>query len=324
MITVFLGAGFSYLGGVPLAGQLFDHEPEVDRITRQQLVERVLENWRRWQRKTEGQPEEYLAFVQQDGGRRWLDATWYVGLVIALKMGKVEYVGVNRTITRHNLNRTSGIDVHEVFWSTIFRRTSEVAVITTNYDILAERGLRHEPRPRALRSGFHYGDGSERLAGGGYPSYAHIQKITVSGTIPLLKLHSSISWSFREGNIIRYHDCRPAIRGDAAIVAPVVAKALPKYLKCIWASAGEALRSSATWIVVGYSLPKYDLLVRELLANNSVEGPRVHVFDPNPEIAVRYRSLLTTAKIQSHPGLPEGVSDLQTILASACNHRGVG
>jgi hypothetical protein len=43
--VIFLGAGFSFIAGVPLASQLFDRRPEVDRITRQKLVERVLERW---------------------------------------------------------------------------------------------------------------------------------------------------------------------------------------------------------------------------------------------------------------------------------------
>ncbi|MCH8021342.1 hypothetical protein IH785_15970 [candidate division KSB1 bacterium] len=169
MIAVFLGAGFSYLGDVPLASQLFNSQPEVDRITRQRLLERVLSDWERWHSKHGGQPEECLAYLQERTGRKWLDAVWHVALVIALEMGRVEYVGMNRTITRHNIDRTTQIEAHEAFWSTFFRRTYDVAVITTNYDILPERGLRHEPRPRVPRPGFHYGNGVEELAGGGYP-----------------------------------------------------------------------------------------------------------------------------------------------------------
>jgi hypothetical protein len=315
MISIFLGAGFSYVGYVPLASQLFNEEPEVDRISRQRLVGRVLKGWEAWNQKHGGAPEEYLAFLQTHGGRSWLDAVWYVALVIALKMGNLEYVGMKPTITRHNINRTSQVPIHETFWSTIFKRTNDVTVLTTNYDILAERGLRYMPRPRVHRPGFHYGFGVEALAGGGYPSYSHIQKIAVSGNVPLLKLHGSVSWSYREGKLIRYHDCRPAIRGDAAIVAPVTQKTLPEYLQPFWHRAADALASSNIWIFVGYSLPEYDRLIRDLLWENRKHNPTVHVFDPDPNISLRYSDLLPSASVVAHPGFPSGLNDLESIVS---------
>ncbi len=315
MIAVFLGSGFSHVAGVPLASDLFGYEPDVDKITRQRLVERVHTAWSQWQEQHGGQPEEYLAFLQEAGGPSWVNAVWYVSLVIALEMGTVEFVGMNRTITRHNINRTTQVEALEQFWSDIFRQTIDVGVVTTNYDILPERGLRHEPRPRVPRPGFHYGNGTEQLAGGGYPSYAHIQKISVSGTVPLLKLHGSVSWSIRDGQLVHYHDCRPAIRGDAAIVAPVTTKTLPKYLASTWDYAAQVLSSAQTWIVVGYSLPEYDHLVRDLLSHNSHHGPGVHIFDPNQEVASRYRDLLPTSTVEWHPGFPEGVADVPKVVA---------
>jgi len=82
-----------------------------------------------------------------------------------MHMGYVRVVGRKPTIVRHTLNLTSGIKAHEEFWTAVFRRTEDVAVVTTNYDILAERGLRPKPRPRVPRPGFHYGDGPEQLEG---------------------------------------------------------------------------------------------------------------------------------------------------------------
>jgi hypothetical protein len=167
VIAIFVGAGFSAPAGVPLASQLFDARPDVDRVTRQHLVDRVVEHWERWHATNAGSPEEYLASLQASGGRPWVDAQWYVGLVIALAMGRVELVGMTPTVTRHNLDRTTSVPIHEALWATIFRRTQEVAVITTNYDILPERGIRIGHRPRIHRPGFHYGWGPEPLAGGG-------------------------------------------------------------------------------------------------------------------------------------------------------------
>jgi hypothetical protein len=317
MISVFLGAGFSAAAGVPLASQLFDAMPEVDGVTREHLVQRVLDNWRRWSAVRGGAPEEYLASLQEGGGREWQDAQWYVGLVIALRMGRVERVGMRFKITRHNLDRTTGVEAHELFWTTIFRRTSEVSVVTTNYDVLPERGIRPRPRPRVCRPGFHYGEGSEQLEGGGYPSYAHIQRIKVSGSVPILKLHGSVSWSYRSGLLVHYHDCRPAIRGDAAIVAPVTTKALPPFLEPVWEHARKALRSSSTWVVVGYSLPAYDQMVRHLLADSAISSLRVHVFDPDESVATRFGDLLGAGRVIPHPGLPEGLPDISAVVAQA-------
>jgi hypothetical protein len=312
-VSVFLGAGFSVLGGVPLARQLFDAETRVDRITRQRLVARVLQAWTDWRDQTHGQPEEYLAELQLRGGRAWSDAVWYVGLTIALRMGRVEDVGLIPTITRHNVARTTGISEHEQFWSAIFRRCQDVVVVTTNYDLLAERGLRHRPRPRVPRPGFHYGFGPEKLSGGGYPSYAHIQRISIAGHVPLLKLHGSISWSVERGALVKYHDCRPAIRGDAAIVAPVTSKTLPWYLERTWQLAGQLLAESNIWVVVGYSLPPYDQLIRELLAS-SYRGQVVHVFDPDTLVGHRFRSVLAGSAVTMHGGLPDGLSELGRII----------
>ena len=58
-IAVILGAGFS-AAAVPLASQLFDRRPDVDRLVRQRLVERVTHEWGLWHARTGGSPEEYL------------------------------------------------------------------------------------------------------------------------------------------------------------------------------------------------------------------------------------------------------------------------
>jgi hypothetical protein len=139
--VIFLGAGFSSVAGVPLAAELFRHEPEVDRITRQRLVRDVRTRWLAWHEKTRGAPEEYLAQLESEGGVPWREAVWYASLVIALRMGKLRRIGFQRqlTVTKQNLDRKS-VPVHEDFWTAVFTRTIAITVVTTNYDILAERG----------------------------------------------------------------------------------------------------------------------------------------------------------------------------------------
>lgn len=307
--VILLGAGFSSIAGVPLAAELFRDEPKVDRVTRRRLVRAVRTRWLAWHEKTRGTPEEYLAQLETEGGVPWREAVWYVGLVIALRMGELRQIGFQRqlTVTKQNLDRKS-VPVHEEFWTAVFTRTAVAAVVTTNYDILAERGMRHQPRPRVARPGFNYGAGDRYLAGGGYPSYAHIQRVVARGSVPLLKLHGSVSWAEQGGELVQYHDCRPAIRGDALIVAPVRGKQPPKLLAPIWQRAHAALAQAERVLVGGYSLPEYDDQVIEILRATS-ETCRFHLLDPAPGLAGKYERILGRAVVQ-HPGLPRAIEEL--------------
>ncbi len=316
MLAILLGAGFSAVAGVPLASQLFDEEPLVDRIVRQDLVRRARGSWLKWHRDTGGVPEQYLSSLDQSSPE-WHHAVWYVALVIALRMGRLRLVGGRPAITRHSLRVTTGNHIHEAFWTAVFRRTNDVAVLTSNFDILAERGLRLQARPRVPRPGFQYDTGPAVLAGRGYPSFAHLELPRASGSVPLLKLHGSVSWALdRSGILVRYHDCRPAIRGDAAIIAPVEQKSIPSHLQQVWDLAAEFLRTARTWIVVGYSLPTYDVAVRDLLRHAYSPATIMHIFDPDPGILDNYRSILPTDGLRHHQGLPEGLVELDQVLAS--------
>ena len=48
-------------------------------------------------------------------------------------------------------------DSHFAFWREVIGKASRVAAITTNYDILIERGLRHRRMTRVFGPGCYYG-----------------------------------------------------------------------------------------------------------------------------------------------------------------------
>ena len=123
----------------------------------------------RWYARTGGSTEEYLAGLAAKGGLMWREAVWFVSVVIATRMGKLRPIRGQHTLTAHYIQK-KGPAVLEQFWTTLFRIRTDVSVITTNYDILPERGLRNVPRPRSCRPGFHYGFGPETLLGGGFPN----------------------------------------------------------------------------------------------------------------------------------------------------------
>jgi hypothetical protein len=245
--------------------------------------------------------------------------TWYVSLVIALSMGTVRPIGYKHqpTIVGANINGTSGVSSHERFWASLFRHTENVAVVTTNYDILPERGLWHVPRPRVSRPEFHYGSGTEMLAGSGYPSFSNVRPIKAGGRIPLLRLHGSVSWSLEHGRIVHHIGCEPAIQGKAVIVAPVTGKSVPSYVTSIWDKAADALSRSDTWIVIGYSFPTYDETVNGLFVANARHAPHVPILNPDRGVAVRVQHVLPTVAVSSHPGIPDGIDDVLAIFGRA-------
>ena len=316
MITVFLGAGFSLLGGVPLASQLFDEEPYVDTISRAKLIERVRDGWERWYEQTRGTPEEYLTQLEAWGGQQWRDAVWYVALVVTLGMRGVRVAGQRPTITHHSVSLANNIPEQEQFWSILFGKTTDACVITTNYDILAERGLRLKSKPRLPRPGFQYGDGPVQFSGGSHPGVFHSRLPVAEGTVPILKLHGSVSWSVGKGGIERHHDCRPAIRGNPAIIAPANEKRIPSLFQEIWDKAAAALATSQVWIIVGYSFPECDEAVNSLFRSNALHEPKVHVFNPDATAARRLSDNIPNADVRSHAGLPEALYDLPEILTT--------
>jgi hypothetical protein len=94
----------------------------------------------------------------------------------------------------------------------------------------------------------------------------------------------------------------------------VTRKTLPEYLGAIWTNAGAALVESRIWLIVGYSLPEYDELVRDLFTNSVRSDTVVHVFDPDDRVANRFRSVLPNHPVHAHAGLPEGIADIEEIV----------
>ena len=314
MVVVFLGAGFSSLGGVPLASELFAERPIVDRIVRERLVERVLDGWFNWNSEIEGTPEQYLSHLEQNPGQQWRDAQWYVALNVTLHTRGVKIAEKRSEVIHHSLELSCSVEEHKQFWTAIFQRTENVTVITTNYDMLAEQGLRPTPTPRAKQPGFHYGAGPEKLEGS-VPGIFHKKAIEIKGSVPLLKLHGSVSWEYANHGLVRFHDCRPAIKGTAAIIAPSTEKSIPREFKEIWEKAETSLHAAANWIIVGYSFPEYDHAINDLLRRSSEHGPGIHILNPDETVATRVKQLFTKAEVRAYTGLPGALSQIPSMLS---------
>lgn len=175
--------------------------------------------------------------------------------------------------------------------------------------------MRHPP----YRPGCYYGGLSlpQKIKKPEDPFYRQ-KNLMLEGTIPLYKLHGSLSWSFEWQHLVLYADARPAFRQQnvCAIIPPVPEKQALSWLQPIWDAAEASLCEARTWIVCGYSLPDYDLLIRAILQRaGKGQCTTVYVLDPAAEqIRERWQAVTPHAQVIPLPGLPHGTDDLRAHL----------
>lgn len=188
-------------------------------------------------------------------------------------------------------------------------------VVTTNYDTLMEQVLRHRRMLRKPEPGFYYGGlprpqaliGSNPWDRFNEPDWQPGDRsIEVTGEVPLCKLHGSLHWEWRGGDVTLWRDHRLPYRhgGEAAIVAPVLEKRPDPWIEPVWTAAIDVLRRADTWIVVGYSLPPYDYAVRDLLREaSSSRLQRIVLHDPAAASLVPRWREVTAAEVLPAPAL---------------------
>ena len=210
---------------------------------------------------------------------------------------------------------------HSAFWREITGKASHVAAVTTNYDILIERGLRHKRMRRVFGPGFYYGGiPKPQLLRGMFEPWAdHGNQLELEGAVPVYKLHGSLNWSRFGDGLELFQDLRPAFRGggDAAIIPPVPEKEIPVWLRPVWTCAEEELAKAVVWIVCGYSLPTYDTAIIDLLSRAAKAGNlrRILVLDPQaPDICRRYSAIVRNVEVAPLDGLPLGTKLLEQFL----------
>jgi hypothetical protein len=264
--------------------------------------------------------EQFLTEIYRSpkiGPVPWSWATEMVAAILATPLPHDR--GAHQTRYAGRVTRPVNVPEHNTIWDLVISRFGLSAVLTTNYDLLVERGLRHRPMQRPRRPGFYYGGLSrpQILKGTALPfSVAKAERqIELVGTIPLYKLHGSLNWGLRSGVLSLYQDSRPAFRhgGDAQIVPPIFEKEAPSWLADVWTEAGQALASCSTWLVCGYSLPIYDHSITQLLTNAAEMGTphEIILLDPNSELLLeRWRIIAPGAKLHAMPGLPDALRSL--------------
>jgi SIR2-like domain len=179
------------------------------------------------------------------------------------------------------------------------------AVISFNYDCLIDEALKSQAGRRwDPRTGYGFAvvSGAEDWRNWGKGRAA-------AKPIRLLKLHGSLNWDVSEtGDVTLIPSPYERASARGAVVPPLGRKPVSdEPFRQAWRAAREAVRTAERLIVIGYSLPQADYLVRALFradADNEKLRELV-VVDPSPAIADRFVALLTKTpdRVETLPAL---------------------
>ncbi len=352
--SAILGAGFSHVAGLPLTSNLFKSDVLIfSKRAKKHFVD-VRAAWSIWHEiNPEKNTEQFLEYIYSSSSiqctlnqnkfynknfddyidgcleygskyytQLWKSAVELVAAVLATPTG--EDAGNNNLRYAGRITKPLKCPEHDEFWNILTNNFELVSVITANYDLLIERGLRHRKMIRCSRPGVHYGGIPRPQILKGLAQPFTVQKpnrlVELSGEIPLFKLHGSLNWSFEGGHLVIYQDMRPSFRNgcDAAIIPPIPEKSIPNWLHQVWKGAKQSLSKSDIWIVCGYSLPRYDIAIRNMLikaAGDNDNLKKIIIIDPNSiELRNHWEGVSMKPEIVCLPGLPDGLNRLSDQL----------
>lgn len=346
-VALIVGAGWSAAAGYPLARDLIAGPVYVANEAARERAQAVLDSFAAWRTLEPDRPSEvFLAEVLAGKVRRpvnddapslfdavggpplpWSSAVETVMLRLALPVlvdgddprssQALVYAERHSNRLRYSGNLTSPARStrHVAFIRDVVRRHRLTGVVTTNYDTLVERVLRHRPMRRFPEPGFHYGGLPRPQRAHGHLPWDRFDPyfvgkpgdVELTGTVPVCKLHGSLNWE-RDGRAIAlFRDQRLVYRrgGTAAIIPPTAEKQAESWLSSVWETAENLLANSEKWIVVGYSLPAYDHAVRDLLRHSAASGHVGSVLLRDPfaaELAPQWRDV-TALPVEVEAGL---------------------
>ncbi len=311
--AVILGAGWSIPAGLPAAADLFTGGMQVTSKASYRRLWLVQSAYRRWaERQSDPRAEIFLLECYKRSyhpAPPWQHVVEYVQVRLSTPS-----IGDSRSFTSprygQRITHKTYYRRHEQFWLDLLARADVSGVITTNYDFLIERSLRHRPMKRPPLPGCHYaGLPAVAAIGQAEPWTVHDRRdrVLLTGHIPLAKLHGSLNWTVTSGSsVVVYQDARAAFRygGTAAIVPPIPEKEPPAWLAPIWAAAEEILSQADIWVVVGYSLPSYDQAIRNLFRRAGQHLSTVELHDSYAaQLADRWKQLLPQVHVQLFSGI---------------------
>jgi hypothetical protein len=330
--AIILGAGFSYVAGLPLTKDLFSDSilPRAFSKLAEKRNRLVQDAWKQWTTITGLRNAEiWLRDIHTNSYKppniNFEDVIAYLGgKLVILPKGKM------RTLPYFNgITRSVSCEIHRHFWSTLRSILDLKYVVTMNYDILAEQGLRNSYVKYHGRSApiCHYGGFPipqyVRMMTNMKGSISECKEVRLGDEVIIYKMHGSLNWCDEPHGFKIHDDVRGVFRvkkekGQIAIVPPVPEKRRPDWLVKVWEYAERSLSSTATWVVCGYSMPEYDEALEHFF-KRSASGHNnliIYIIDPySKDLLDRWKSITPeTTKIIPLSGLPEGIEEISHFL----------
>lgn len=322
-IALILGAGFSHASGFPLASNVFEFEKLPWR--RSDVKNRDLDVRKAWKIWSQKNPDK--------GGEEWLrylyemnehDKTCkYEGITYndAKNYLLANLVNINSQSDKapliHGITKSVEFVIHRKFWAFILSRFELSSVITMNYDILAEQGMRekYHGRNREVPLCYYGGlDHPQIVKRVRDPIRKKSINMELTGNIPICKMHGSLNWAFEKKGFIVHEDVRAAFRttkrmGEAAIIPPIPDKKMKRWMVNVWDYAEKCLTETRTWVVCGYSMPHYDEALNDFFSRvaKRIKELEIKICDPKSHKLKEKWEMITNgdAKVTALPGLPE-------------------
>ncbi len=323
--AIVLGAGFSFAAGLPLTKDLFNCGSVVPRAQSPAAGmnnAQVLSAYESWTEKhPSSSAEEWLLELykmRDDALQEMIQGTsWSKAVRFALAR-LVELPPGSNTHYYFGICTPRCHPAHEEFWQRVNSVLGARVIVSLNYDILVEQAL-HSVGPQHRSS--------PRCYYGGFPHTQVVRKMTdvtkrksdlvqLGNDIVLYKLHGSVNWAWEHHSpSLKIHDdVRAVFRhddsvGTPAIIPPIPEKQMPDEFSQIWHEARKSLEACQHWLVCGYSLPPYDLALRDFFRSvlTKRQQSQILILAPDSDLLVkRWREITPDCtQIRALPGLPQ-------------------
>jgi len=322
---VILGAGFSYVGGLPLTRDLFDLSAPLPRAQSDTSVENhhsVRAAYSRASSRGAVNAEQWLAELYATRAnplqRLSTGTTWDAAVRYALAR-LIELPAGSNSHYYYGIGSYRCHPVHEAFWTRLEQYGAKY-IITLNYDMLVEQALhstpsKHRAAPRCRYGGFQHVQVVRKLKD---VVTKQEELLRLGDDFVLYKLHGSVNWAWEPHSpTLKIHqDVRAVFRADnkygvPAIVPPIPEKEMPQEFGQVWNEARKVLSECDTWVVCGYSLPSYDKALADFFGDilRSRATTRLTILDPcSSAVASKWETLGANITCRTLPGLPDALN----------------
>jgi NAD-dependent SIR2 family protein deacetylase len=350
----FFGAGASIEAGIPMASQLveriintsldnlrFSHftEPGVAKLAQNFVRDFVRSKAAQWRT---GSIEELLNLATAADrlrfslpfGARLVEASWVVGLLTWMSVLLIDETK----------------PIAEPYTSFASLLSEEDTLITLNYDTVCERyvqtrfasydyalGERAEVRANRPTETVEKDEGNNAWIVTASPEEPVKSSVEVDRGIGILKLHGSLNWrrcvssdgQDNCGKLFVYQSTFPAFgyvshtyceceKGTLSpiIVPPALLKDVnAPAVKYVWDRAIRTLLQADDVLIIGYSMPTYDVMIEQLFRLLAMHNPKLHFHVVNPSLNVFRRfSFISRKRRTLHQTTFGGfVGELQTV-----------